>query len=187
MGRMIRKRTRHCGRYGISAPYVQVSYFPYEIPKVIKGRQRKHEVTAPAKRLINSRESERYVEALIMSNFQKGDLLLGLSYSEENLPGDEKEAKRKFYNFIRRVNHRRKKEGLSKARWVCITETSAKGRIHHHVMMDAGLDRDTVEEIWGQEGLANSKRLQHDGVKGLLGVSSYLVKAFKEDSNRPRN
>ena len=110
--------------------------------------------------------------------------MLGLSYAEEHAPKDEAEAKKEFGNFIRRLNYHRKKKNLPPARWVAVTEISKKGRIHHHVIMDAALDRDEVEAIWGR-GYANTKRLRPDPKEGLLPVIGYIAKTFKED-DRPK-
>lgn len=184
MSRMIRKRIRHCGRYGYRAGFIQVSYFPYTTPRAA-GRQRKFQVSTPRQRVLNNRNAQKSLEALVNTNFGKGDLLLGLSYSDENMPGDMKEAKQKFHNFIRRLNRRREKQGLSNARYIVVTEISGTGRVHHHVIMDSDLDRDTVEEIWGQ-GYANTKRLKPDPKKRLVGVVSYIAKTFKEDESRPQ-
>ena len=184
MSRMIRKRIRHCGRYGVRAAFIQVSYFPYTIPMTV-GRQRKYQTTIPQQKVLNNRNAQRYLEALVNANFGKNDLLLGLSYSDGNMPEGMEEAKRRFHNFIRRLNRKRKGMGLSNARYIVVTEISSKGRVHHHVIMDADLDRDTVEKIWGQ-GKANTKRLQPDRKEGLGAVVKYIAKTFKEDEDKPQ-
>lgn len=59
-------------------------------------------------------------------------------------------------------------------------------RIHHHIIMNGGLDRDTVEELWrkrrrkGQKkgdriGYCNADRLQADE-NGIGALCNYLVK-----------
>lgn len=185
MGLFIRKRFRHCGRYGVRSPFVQVSYFPYQTSRRITGRQRKYQTSTPKQRILNNKRAVRYLEALVHSNFGEGDLHISLSYSEENKPEDEKTAKRLFGNFIGRINYRRKKLGLGNAKWVSVIETGKNGRIHHHVIMDGGLDRDTVEKIWGY-GFANTRRLQPDSKTGLLKLVHYIAKTFKDD-DKPKN
>lgn len=180
----VRKRIRHCGRYGIQSDFRQVAYYSYTPTRAPTGRRRKSQTSTPKQRALNNKRSVRYLEALTHANFGKGDLLLGLSYAEEYAPEDEAEAKKEFGNFIRRLNYRRKKKNLPPARWIAVTEISKKGRIHHHVIMDARLDRDEVEEIWGR-GYANTKRLKPDPREGLLPVIGYIAKTFKEDG-RPK-
>ena len=180
----VRKRIRHCGRYGIQSDFRQVSYYTYTPTRAPTGRRRKSQTSTPKQRALNNKRSARYLEALTHANFGRGDLLLGLSYAEEHAPKGETEAKKEFGNFIRRLNYRRKKKNLPPARWIAVTEIGKKGRIHHHVIMDAELDRDEVEEVWGR-GYANTKRLKPDPREGLLPVIGYIAKTFKED-DRPK-
>jgi hypothetical protein len=161
-----------------------VSYYTYTPTRAPTGRRRKNQTSTPKQRALNNKRSARYLEALTHANFGRGDLLLGLSYAEEHAPKDETEAKKEFGNFIRRLNYRRKKKNLPPARWIAVTEIGKKGRIHHHVIMDAELDRDEVEEVWGR-GYANTKRLKPDPREGLLPVIAYIAKTFKED-DRPK-
>lgn len=184
MSRLIRKYVRHCGRYGLRAHFIQVAYFPYTVPRK-SGRQRKFQESTPAVRNLNNRNARRYLEALVETNFKRDDLLASLTYSEENMPEDIEGAKRRFHNFIRRVNRKRKKMGIPNAKYIVVTEINSKGKAHHHVIMDAMLDRDTVEKIWGQ-GRANTKRLQPDTKRHLLPVIDYIAKAFKETEDKPQ-
>ena len=180
----VRKRIRHCGRYGIQSDFRQVAYYSYTPTRAPTGRRRKSQTSTPKQRALNNKRSVRYLEALTHTNFGRGDLLLGLSYAEEHAPENEAEAKKEFGNFIRRLNYRRKKKNLPPARWIAVTEIGKKGRIHHHVIVDAALDRDEVEAIWGR-GYANTKRLRPDPKEGLLPVIGYIAKTFKED-DRPK-
>ncbi len=179
----IRKRTRHCGRYGVSSEFCQVSYFPYVAGKETRSRQRKYQTSVPKQKRLNNKKARRYLEALLCSNFGRGDLLLSLSYAPEHAPENEQEAKREFANFMRRVNYQRKKRGLPIAKWISVTEISRNGRIHHHVVMDHLLDRDTVEGIW-KHGFANTKKLRPDAKRGLLPVADYIAKTFKDNGKK---
>ena len=176
----IRKVTRHCGKYGVSSHFIQVSYFPHNGKKAI-GRQRRHEVTPPRQKALNNKRAKRFLEALIYSNFGEGDLRVDLTYKPENMPADEKAAKKVIQNFIKRINYRRKKLGLGNARYIVVTEIGKNGKIHHHLLMDADLNRDTVEKTWGK-GYANTRRLQPDPKTKLTDLIKYLVKDFKAEN-----
>jgi len=178
----IRKRFRHCGRYGKRSFFAQVAYYPLPYDRKEKGRvrQRKYQTTIPSKRMLNIKKAKRYLEALVHSNFGEGDLLLGLSYDNKFLPEDEKAAKKLFANFMARVNYRQKKMGKENAKWVSVIERGKNGRIHHHVIIKCDLDRDTLEKLW-KYGRANTKRLQPDSQKGLLPLIDYIAKEFKDD------
>ena len=177
---VIRKIIRHCGKYGISSPFIQVSYFPFNANKKITTRQRKHQVSTPKQRELNTKRAKRYLEALIYANFGKGDLRVDLTYSPENMPNNEREAKKEIQNFIKRINYKRKKLGYENAKYIVVTEIGKNGKIHHHLIMDSMLDRDTVEEIWGK-GWANTRRLQPDSKMGMTAIIRYLVKDFRSE------
>ena len=84
----IRKRFRHCGRYGVRSVFAQVSYYMTTGQRILRGDwQRKYETAIPKYRRTNSKRAVRYLEALVHCNFGEGDLLLNLTYDDENLPG----------------------------------------------------------------------------------------------------
>ena len=184
--KIIRKRFRHCGRYGVRSEFAQVSYYITTGQKIRRGDwQRKYETAIPKYRKTNSKRAVRYLEALVHSNFGEDDYLLSLTYKKENLPKDEKEAKKMFSRFMDRVNYRQKKMGLPNAKWVSVIERTKKGDFHHHVIIKCGLDRDTLEKLW-RNGRANTKRLQPDRKEGLGAVVKYIAKEFIDD-DKPKN
>ena len=172
-----RKRTRHCGRYGTSAAYIQVSYYKYTERGTRRGkaRQRKHETSTPKQKNLNDKRSRRYFEALVLSNFGKGDLHVTVTYDGANKPADLKTAMRQVDNFIKRINYARKKEGLPSVKYICVTEEGNNGRIHHHFIMDGQLDRDAVEAKWGK-GYCNADRIQPDKKNDIAPLIGYLSK-----------
>ena len=172
----IRKHTRHCGRYGVSAQHIQVSYFRYtERKKKSRSRQRKQEASTPKQRSLNQKRSRRYFEALVLTNFHKDDLHVTVTYDDENMPADMKTAMKQVDNFIKRVNYARSKQGLPPTRYVCINEESSTGRIHHHFIMDGDFDRNMVEDRWGK-GYCNADRIQPDRKTDLAPLIGYLSK-----------
>lgn len=172
-----RKRTRHCGKYGVSAEHIQVSYYKYTERGKRRGKkkQRKHQASTPKQRNLNHKRSRRYFEALVLSNFKKDDLHVTVTYDEASKPADLKAAMRQVDNYIKRVNYARMKAGLSPVKYVCVTEEGKNGRIHHHFIMDGELDRDTVEKKWGK-GYCNADRIQPDRAKDLAPLIGYLSK-----------
>ena len=182
----IRKRFRHCGRYGVRSLFAQVSYY-VTTGQLIKREdwQRKYETAIPKYRICNNKRAIRYLEALVHSNFGEGDYLLSLSYDEEHKPEDEKAAKKLFSRFMDRVNYRQKKMGYKNAKWVSVIEVGKNGRIHHHVIIKCNLDRDELEKVWGK-GYANTKRLQPTAKEGLIPVVQYIAKEFIDD-DKPKN
>ena len=102
------------------------------------------------------------------------------------------QAEQEATNFLRRVQYRRKKEGLPPLKYMIVTAYTTKRnsetpvRMHHHIIMNGGLDRDVVEDLWrkrrrkGQKkgdkiGFCNADRLQADE-NGIAALCTYLVK-----------
>ena len=157
-----------------------------EVPE--EGRSIKRD-NSKAQRNLNDKNARKYVERLINRNFGDKDLWITLTYDDAHLPpdGDIDAAIKNMQNFIRRVNYQRKKRGLSKAKYVYVTEynEAAEIRWHHHLVMDGALDMDTVEKCWGQSSRNEVRRLQKDE-NGLSGMANYIVKEKKRIRSEKR-
>ena len=168
----------------ICGDYMDASVYPvFQAP----GKRRsKCKPTSSIQAKLNQRNAEKKITRLIHNNFTENDIAVHLTYEDE--PESIEQAKRDLTNYLRRVKRMRNKLGLSELKYISTTEYGARsGRIHHHVIMSGGMDRDTVEVLWGK-GYANTKRLQfkEDGVTGL---AHYIVKDrnFYKRWNASRN
>lgn len=176
-------------------------YTQEEGTAVRKKRARRERVSAPAQTAANEKRARRYLGQLLNANFEPGtDLHITLTYSPEQLPESEKAAERRARNYLRRVASRRRKLGLSELKYILVTETGQKGRVHHHLVINGGIDRDDLELMWtakrinwaklekeraaGREehqksierlGFANADRLQA-GENGFVALAAYLTK-----------
>lgn len=172
----VRKKTRHCSRFGQKAEFLQVTYFSYTERGRGKRRNKRYQESSPKQKKLNDKNSKRYFEALVQSNFGKGGLHVTPTYDDAHVPENEDEAKRRVTNFLARVNYRRKKKGLPRAKWVMVTEMGKKnGRPHHHIIMDDLLERDEVEECW-HDGYCNADRIRPDKKRGIMALTTYLMK-----------
>ena len=70
----------------------------------------------------NRKKSERALVRKVNANFDTGDLFVHLTYKQNNAPQSYEEAKRDINNYIRRINNRRKNNGLGKTRYIIIIE-----------------------------------------------------------------
>ena len=141
--------------------------------------------TSKAQKEVNDRNARKRFERLAEENFRTGiDYALSLTYDEA--PDDPKTCDRHLRNYLDRVNRARKKAGLPKARVMAVIETGKRGRLHHHLLIEGGLDRDQMEQLWGK-GYANCDRIQH-GDQGLTALARYMTKGFaaKRDKGRHR-
>ena len=165
------------GRYFIrESVYICGDYMDAEVYPVFQpaGKRRKRcKPTSEIQEKTNQRNAEKRLTRLVHANFTGADLALHLTYRLS--PESVEEAKRDLQNFLRRVKRLREKLGLSPIKYIYRTEEGGRGgRIHHHIILNGGVDRDELEKLWGK-GLANSKRLQF-GEDGIKGLAIYMAK-----------
>ena len=138
-------------------------------------RRKKCKPTSEIQARLNQKHAERSLTRIVHTNFTPDDYALHLTYHDT--PQTEDEAKRLVRNYLRALRRRYAALGLT-FKYVLSTEYGKKGgRIHHHLILSGGFDRDEIERMW-EYGYANTKRLQfrEDGVTGL---SHYIAKERK--------
>lgn len=135
-------------------------------------------VTREAQRQVNERNAGKKLDRLVNTNFTGKDLFLTLSYGED--PPNAEQALKDIQNYIRRVKAWRKREGIkTELKYIYVIEWEDEPgekpiRIHQHLFISGGMDRDKLEEIWTR-GRANSRRLQPDDF-GLSDIARYVIK-----------
>lgn len=155
----------------ICGDYMDIDIYPVFRPKGKRGK--KCNPSSEIQKKLNKRNATKKLVRLAHLNFTRKDIALTLTYDKE--PTDEKEAQRILYNFFQRIKRRRKKAGLEELKYISVTEKGKRsGRLHHHIIMSGGLDRDEVEKCWGR-GYANSRRLRF-GDNGISGLAHYITK-----------
>ena len=189
----IREKKIFCGDH-----YREVDIFGYTTAQknaAARGkRSKKVQESEPKQKNLNDKNARRYFVQLGNLNF--GDdpeaLHVTATYSAKHLPRTVEAAEKEVSNYLRRVAYARKKEGLPPLKYILVTAyTTARNsgkptRIHHHIVMNGGLDRDVVEELWrkrkrkGQKkgdriGYCNADRLQASD-DGIAALCNYLVK-----------
>lgn len=138
-------------------------------------RRRKCKPSTEVQKKLNQKNSEKRLLRLVHNNFTENDLILHLSYNQDNLPDGDKEAMRLVGNYLKRLKRKYKKAG-TELKYICVTEYGRiKGRVHHHIIINGGLDRDEIEKTWGL-GYANTRRLQFDTEDGLKALVHYISK-----------
>lgn len=183
----MREKVIHCGK-----DFIAPEIFPYTGRQqgAAKGRRgKKQKVSEPKQKNLNDRRAKRYFVKLAIANFGEGDLAVHLTYAPEHLPETEEEAHEIVTRYLRRVAYRREKLGLPPLKYLLITQVGRKRngthRIHHHIIMNGGLDRDEVEAMWWKVkgtkkreavmyGWANADRLKPNK-KGIANMAGYMV------------
>lgn len=173
----IREKKIYCG------DFLEVDIYPCSGVRA-KKRGKKKKLTLPKQARSNEKKAKRRLAQYIKTNFGRRDIHVTVTYNDKFLPESVEAAEKEARNYIRRINHRRKKKELDPIKYILITEFRTQGdepvRIHHHIIMNGGLDRDEVESLWSKKnesmGFANADRIQTDH-EGLEKLSSYLMKA----------
>ena len=190
MRTFVREKKIFCGD-----EYLEVDIFNYTKPEADNARSgkrsKKESESTPKQIDWNEVNSRRRFLQILHSNFNENDLHVTLTYSNKNLPQTIEDAEREERNFLRRVAYACKKRGLPfKYMSIPICKYKKDGitpaRIHHHIILSGGLDRDEIEDLWrkrkrkGQKkgdkiGYANADRLQPEE-NGLAALAEYLAK-----------
>lgn len=171
VGRMgYRTRTTKAG------PRLEAEIYPmYGREKTGRLRAEKKNMTPEKVTRLNMERSERHFILLVDGNFSEEDIHLTLTYKGET--PDYKRAKMDVRNFLDRVKRLRNRLGLEPIKYAGAIEGGADGtreRIHVHIVMNGGIDRETLETIWAK-GYANADRLRPDE-NGLEAVARYIIK-----------
>lgn len=139
-----------------------------------------------AKQDRNQTDAVRRLARVVNCNFGPSDLLLTLTYADEHLPQDAKEADRQAALFLRRL----KRAGVDpKVVWITADKDKAgkPERLHHHAILEgasvdlhqegealvAYLGERRLEEIWGKGHLHAEHLRQQDDYTPL---ASYMVR-----------
>lgn len=167
----------------IMKEYMEVEIFP--LPENVKPYKRAKKITgtSPAQKRLNDKKAIRYFNRLVHTNFDENDLFVDLTFNNENLPANRDDAIRIVKNYIARIRRLRKRKKLSEMKYVYVTSDSDdmgnKKRLHIHMIMNGGLDRDEVEKTWNC-GYCQTDRLQPNEY-GVTGKVMYMARQSKGD------
>lgn len=175
-------RARICTRTILAGDMMEVDLYPVFLKKDMP-RGEKMKASRQAQKNLNNKNRIKHITRLINANFSKRDLIAHLTYADGYLPTEER-AKKDMQNFLKKVRRRRKKQGLPPLKYIYVTEFVPEGvqtkkiRIHHHLIMSGGLDRDEVESLWGK-GRCQVQHAQPDDFE-LTGFAEYIGKLERE-------
>lgn len=168
-----------------SGELVEVEIYPVytggkRLPSEKKGE------TSDSMKKVNQKNAEKKFIRLVNANFGKDDLHITLTHEGE-LPTKER-AEKDVKNFIARIRYRWKKMGLDPKdmKYIYVmeyrTEEEArkagrpKIRLHHHLLLSKGLNREMIEDLWQLGGCNTTKLKPNVYGPGLLNIASYLAK-----------
>lgn len=146
-----------------------------------KARRAKTATTPERQKQLNMRRSKHQLILMLEENFRaEEDVHVTLTWQDEP---DLERAQKDIGNFFDRIRRLRTKRGLQDLKYIYAIGHDAGKRLHAHVVMNGGIDRDELERNWKKgnnrakfrRGIANTIRLQEYG-SGLQGMANYLYR-----------
>lgn len=161
-----------------SGDMLEIEAYPM-LPRAEERALRKRNPTPEAMRKLNEKNARKRFRRLAEINFSdRADYYFTgtiESRAGESLPSLS-ETEKIFKAFTRRLNRKRKRAGLENAKYMAVIEGYEEGsktvRLHVHALIEGGLSRDAVEELW-TAGLSQCRRLSKPMLDRLCG---YLLK-----------
>lgn len=139
-------------------------------------RRKKEKPTSEAVEANNLKKMKHWLFMLLVCNFVMGDHHVVLTYSDDNLPEQEL-AKKYLQKFLRQMRNAYKKRDRE-LKWICTTEISKRGRIHHHIVMNDCPDfSKLLAEFWPYGGKHLTPMYKDNDYQGL---ADYLVKSTSD-------
>lgn len=161
-----------------SGDLLEVEVYPIVPVHVLREAVRRRPETREAQKRMNRKNAERRLVRLVEANFTEADYYFTGTIEGEELPTLE-QVQKMARNFIARMNYLRKKRGLENARYVYVIEGWEEGskqkRLHVHFIIDGGIDRKALKEIWSH-GRSKCDELDPKAYGGLVSLAKYMVK-----------
>lgn len=209
----VREKKIYCGKEWLEVDIVPVTNIP-------EAGKEKVEKSSQAQKNLNEKNSKRKFVQIANTNFGIDDLHISATYNEEHLPMTLKEAEKNVHNYLDRVKRRMKRVTGQDLKYMLVTEYTPEEdeaeqlelegledkrvkavRIHHHIILNGGLDRNDLEIMWSTTrinwkkaadteyrktidyiGFVNCDRLQpnENGVEGLVNYINKRKKGCKK-------
>lgn len=122
------------------------------------------------------------LELLIAANFGTKDIFATLTYDDEHLPKNRKQASGKIKYFLGKLRAARRGRG-EEIRYVYNIEhkhESCEGRWHHHLLLNStGDDFEELRRLWGQGGIEFTE-IRIDRERNFETLARYFCKEQRD-------
>lgn len=161
--------------------FARVHIFP--VRPVARGRKEKNKPTRATQDRLNRKNRIHKLTDILNLNFDSSAWVLRLDYylfreMYGRNPTDD-EIQRELHNYMRRLKHKYDKRGIE-LKWVVCTEIGARGGlVHHHIVVNNGVELDEIKRLWKCGGVGWSEKhgphLYFDE-HGAYDLAKYMVK-----------
>lgn len=163
--------------------YLDVALYPVYKKSLVRAKKAKP--TSETQQKLNDTHAEQKLIRIANANFTSADIKLDLTYISERHPSTDEEAARQLSIFLRRLKRYRESCGLEPLKYIAVTEKGKrKGRYHHHLIMNGGIDQNELQRIWGN-GYINTAGLVFDE-NGIATLVGYMLKQAREFMGKKR-
>lgn len=162
--------------------WMAVQYTAIQSANQFTRRDARAQISTPARESLNAKLSWQKLMLSLAANFCSNDLVVSLSYRDDNLPARREDADRALSNFIRSLRKIRTENGET-LKYVRVTEGyHSGGRLHHHLIVNStGNDFDVIRKLWRHGDNIDFEKF---GIDGAERWGKYLTKEPREKGRR---
>lgn len=167
--------------------YLEVDWYPYTDKQQAVARlprAKREKAQLPKVKNLNDKYSRQMVRLLVEGNFKPKDFHTTLTFADNVT---DEEARKEFKNYIRRLKNAYSKKNIELKYLYVAEHGSKRGKIHYHLIMNSGIPRDDIENLWGKHrGRVNTDNLQPDNDGTFAALENYIMKSQAENRTRER-
>lgn len=163
--------------------WMAVQYTAIHTQNQTARREARQMISTPAREALNAKLSWQKLMLILAANFKSDDLVVTLTYRDDNLPIHREAADKRLDYFIRLLRADRKPRGQPLV-YVRTTEGyHSAGRLHHHFIVNStGADYEAIKELWKRNG--DNVEFDRFGADGAERWAKYLTKEPREQGRR---
>lgn len=151
--------------------------------KTKRSKRTSHTPEAMAKN--KERQAVKKLARLINCNFIAGDMIVTLTYKQDDRPDTPEKTKKDIANFLRRLKEACKKIGIELI-YIGVSNFGCKGVPHHHMLLKANLITAVdIEALWGL-GIVRFTKLTNRDNGDYTKIAYYFLRHTNKVYNDPK-
>ncbi len=170
-------------------------FYPVKIDGRRYTRGTKKKRSRAVQKKLNDKNARKFLRQLLDTNFDESGYYCTFTYRDDEMPLTYNACKTDVNNFLKRLRRARKKSGLKEdlkyiyAIEMKVSKRTGVARFHLHIVINGGLKRNQVKDIWGKGDIKKIDELQPDYEWGFQRLANYLCKEWDNEllpQNRKR-
>ena len=176
----IREKRIHSGKT------FEVEFYPIKIDGRRYTRGTKKKVSREVQKKLNDENARKYLRRLLDTNFDETGYYCTFTYRDDEMPMTYEDCKRDVNNFLKRLRRALKSAGVTNelkyiyAIEMKVSKKTGIERFHLHIVINGGLKRKQIKDIWGKGDIKRVEELQPDNC-GFERLANYLCKEWNNE------